>query len=223
MRSLRRSRGVALLVAASAVTLAACGAASAPRVATLGTSAGNARARTSTTPPRGNATALLDQWATCMRGNGDPDQADPTVDVHDVIHVTYPNGYNPKEHEGDSQEGDSTENDPCSAYLTEASTALGGQPPDQNPTTMVAFSRCMRANGFPGFPDPTDVGGTYRFPLGIHPGNNGVAVAGPNNAVDPNSPIVKISAKLCSQKVGVPAWGDTPGTAPGSIVEGAHG
>ena len=43
-----------------------------------------------TTVPKGNATALVDGWATCMRNYGDPDQADPTIGTDIVIHVTIP-------------------------------------------------------------------------------------------------------------------------------------
>ena len=36
------------------------------------------------------ATALADEWATCMRSNGDPNQADPIIDSHGVINITTP-------------------------------------------------------------------------------------------------------------------------------------
>jgi hypothetical protein len=97
-----------------------------------------------------------------MRGHGDPDQVDPTVDANNVIHATYPTGYNPK-----SQVGSSTTNS-CDVYLTAASYALGGEPLVQNPSKMLAFSVCMRASGIPDFPDPTNTGGTYHFPIGVH-------------------------------------------------------
>ena len=43
-----------------------------------------------TTLPKGNPTQLLDEWATCMRSHGDPDQVDPTIDANKVIHITFP-------------------------------------------------------------------------------------------------------------------------------------
>ena len=43
-------------------------------------------------PRGGNATQLMDQWATCMRANGDPDQTDPTIDQYGVINITIPQG-----------------------------------------------------------------------------------------------------------------------------------
>ena len=47
---------------------------------------------------------MLDEWATCMRAHGDPDQADPTIDANRIIHITWnpaiPGGY-----EGTNQGG----------------------------------------------------------------------------------------------------------------------
>jgi hypothetical protein len=214
----RRSSGFPVLLATAAVALAECSGASAPRGASVSTQGNDRSGGITTTQPTENATALLDEWDTCMRSNGDPNQADPTIDADRVILVTYPTGYNPK-----VQEGSSGMNNPCTASLTAASAALGGQPPDRDPTTMVEFARCMRANGIPDFPDPTDVGGTYHFPIGIHFGTNGVAIPGPNSHVNPNSTVFQPAQKLCARKVGVPSWGDAPGTAPGSVVDIVHG
>jgi hypothetical protein len=214
-RAAMASRFAALLVAAAG--LSACGGSSSPHVASPGTSSGaNGRTgSTSTTIGHVNPTQLLDEWATCMRNHGDPDQRNPTIDAHNVIHLTYPMGYNPK-----SQGGNGTTNS-CDAYLTEASYALGGQPPVQNPSKMLAFSVCMRANGVPDFPDPTNTGGTYHFPIAVRFNDNGAPVASPGTPsdLDPTNPILQSGAKLCAQKVGVPPWGDTPGSAPGSIVD----
>ncbi|MBV8998569.1 MAG: hypothetical protein JO304_05890, partial [Solirubrobacterales bacterium] len=101
------SLGLVALVAAVALALAACGGSSGPHVASLpssnteasttgattsptratGTKPGNSSA---TTPAKGNPTALLDEWATCMQSHGDPNQAAPTVDAYGVINVTIP-------------------------------------------------------------------------------------------------------------------------------------
>ena len=63
----RRSRRVAVLAAAATIGLAACGGSSnSPQVASLGSSAASG-STTTTTLPEGNATQLLDEWATCMR------------------------------------------------------------------------------------------------------------------------------------------------------------
>jgi hypothetical protein len=154
-----------------------------------------------------------------MRSHGDPDQSDPTIDANNIIHVTYPTGYNPKSHVGSS-----TANS-CDTYLSAASYALGREPSVQNPTEKLAFSVCMRANGIPDFPDPTNTGGTYHFPIGVHFNSNGTPVAAPGtpSELDPTNPTFQSGARLCAQKVGVPQWGYTPGSAPGSIVDIVNG
>jgi hypothetical protein len=92
---------VMVLVAAGAIGLAACSGSSSPHVASLGTTtslgtggAGNAATNgdgeggSPTTRPSRNPTGLLDDWATCMRSHGDPNQVDPTVDADGVIQIT---------------------------------------------------------------------------------------------------------------------------------------
>src|SRR5271156_1909637 len=93
----RRPYGLAILVAAAAIGLTACGGSpNSPHVANLGTSTtmggGHAGANTTTVPKGGNATQLMDEWATCMRANGDPNQTDPTIDQYGVINITIPQG-----------------------------------------------------------------------------------------------------------------------------------
>jgi hypothetical protein len=181
------------------------------------------RGSTSTAVGHVNPTQLLNEWATCMRSHGDPDQSDPTIDANNVIYVTYPAGYNPK------SKGRSSTTDSCDTYLTAASYALGGEPPVQNPTKMLAFSVCMRANGIPDFPDLTDTGGTYHFPIGVHFNSNGTPLGPPGTPsdldptnpsdLDPTNSRFQSGARLCAQKIGVPQWGYTPGSAPGSIVD----
>jgi hypothetical protein len=53
-----------------------------------------------------------------MRSHDEPDQVDPTTDAHNVIHVTYLIGHNPK------GQGGSSTSISCEAYLTAASYAL---------------------------------------------------------------------------------------------------
>ena len=154
-----------------------------------------------------------------MRSHGDPDQVDPTINSNDVIEVRYPTGYDPK------SQGGSSSISACNAYLTSASAALGGEPPVQDPSKMLPFSECMRANAIPDFPDPTNTGGTYHFPIGVHFNNDGTPVAAPGTPsdLDPTDPMFQSAAKQCAQKVGVPQWGYTPGSAPGSIVDIVNG
>src|SRR5271155_5971199 len=94
----RRHRGLGILVAAAAIGLAACSGnlPGSPHVADLGTSAttgfGSGGGSTTTAPKGSNATQLMDEWATCMRINGDPDQTDPTIDQYGVINIIIPQG-----------------------------------------------------------------------------------------------------------------------------------
>ena len=114
---------------------------------------------------RATPTQLLDEWATCMRSHGDPDQVDPTIDANKVIHITFPAGYNGSDPV--DLGGNNGSNGPCPAYLTAASTALrGGKPlPKPDPAKLEKFSQCMRAHGIPDFPDPTPAAACRSKPI----------------------------------------------------------
>ena len=82
----RRFGGLALLVAAATIGLAACGGSGSPHVVSLGTTAGStvnstttsSGPSTRTTPVKGgDATKLADEWGTCMHGHGDPKRGRP--------------------------------------------------------------------------------------------------------------------------------------------------
>jgi hypothetical protein len=169
----------------------------------LGSSTGSGTGSTTTTLPKGNPTQLLDEWATCMRGHGDPEQVDPTIDANKVIHITFPasaasGAINFKGSSGN----------PCDAYLTAASTALrGGKPPQKpDPAKLQKFAQCMRDHGIADFPDPSGGG------LQLH--------ASGGSDLDPNNPTFKSASKLCAQKYGLPGLGGgTP--QPGSIEASA--
>jgi hypothetical protein len=205
----RRAGRLAVLAATAATALAACGGGhTSPQVAhlgtstRLGTSSGTTGGSSGTTPPKGNATELVDDWATCMRSRGDLEQADPTIDANNVIQVIIPTS---------APKGvmDSSAAQTCGSYLTAAQTELrGGQPPEKpDPATLLKFSQCMRASGIPDFPDPLPDGG-----FSLH----SVAAGGDLN---PNNPTYQNAAKLCALKYGIQdfaAGGDPP---PGSILE----
>jgi hypothetical protein len=192
--------GLAVLVAAAAVGLAACSGPSSPHVASLGktTSLGknssDGSSRT-TTAPAGSPTQLLDEWASCMRSHGDPGQVDPTVDASKVIQITLGAGYN-----GQGLRGESGA---CGTFLTAAQTALGGGTPpgSSSEATGLKFARCMRANGVPDYPDPT--------------GGNQVGHA--TSGIDTNSPTFQTAATLCAKKTGYQSKFSTGAPQPGSI------
>jgi hypothetical protein len=186
------------LVAAAAIGLAACGGSSStPQVASLGNGSGGSGS--SGGAQSGNPTRLLDEWASCMRSHGDPDQADPVIDSdRDIdITITGPDGsaLSAQVHAGSG---------PCSSFLKAASLALsGGQPAPTSPplAQLEKFSECMRANGVPGYPDPSG-NGTTDFK---------------GTGVDPDSPAVQNASKVCVSKTGMPAFYATGASPPGVI------
>ena len=209
-----RSSGLSAAAASAVLGLAACGGGSAPHVANLGTSR-DPSGSTTTTLPRGNPTGLLDEWAACMRANGDPTQTDPTIDANKVIHITFsPSAANRPPAGGGSGGGGLTTGGPggkggigggtCGAYLTAASTALrGGKTLERPaPAKLEQFSQCMRANGIADFPDPT---------------GGGLALqSGSSSDLNPNNPTFQSASKTCAKKTGLQGLGGaTP--QPGSI------
>jgi hypothetical protein len=181
--------------------LAACGGSSSPHVASLGSSSGTSPVST-TTLPKGNPTQLLDEWASCMRSNGVPDMADPTITSSGAIHITMPADANTS-----GKEDFSPDSGPCASYLQAASQALRGGQPLQKPSTakLLKYSHCMQANGFPQFPDPSPGGG---LSLQITPGSS----------MNPGNPAFQNAAKKCAKEAGVPAFGN-PGSAPRGAIE----
>jgi hypothetical protein len=203
-----RRSGFAVLLAAAALGLAACASSGSPHVASLGKSSGRSDSgSTTTTQPKGNATALLNEWAACMRSHGDPGQADPTIDADDVIHITWnptiPGGYNGTNKGG---QGNSGPGQYCRSYLTAAQNALRpdgtGNPPD--PVQLEKYSECMRANGIPDFPDPMD--GTLSFRVGA------------GGDLNPNDPTFKNASRKCTRSTGVQLPGARGTLPPGTIT-----
>jgi hypothetical protein len=196
----RRSGALAVVVAAAALALGACGGPSTPRVASLGTTVSSGRGSTTTTPPTGSATQLLDEWTACMRSHGDPNQIDPTVDANKVIQLMLPAGFADGVGALLNQGGGRT----CAAYMTAAQTALRGGEPPQTPSLATAekFAQCMRANGVPDYADPT--------------GGQSVVHATAGSDLDPGNPIFQAASTLCANKTGFQKFGSgTP--SPGTI------
>jgi hypothetical protein len=192
----RRRGGLAILVAGVAIGLAACSGSSSPHVASLGKNSGEGSVSTTTVPVR-SPTQLLDEWAACMRTHGDPNQVDPTVDTTKVIQITLGAGY------AGGMRGDSGA---CGSYLSAAQTALGGgtPPASSDGATALKFAHCMRANGVPGYPDPT--GNTNQT---IH--------AAPGSDLNPANPAFQAASTLCTKKTGFVSKFSSGATQPGSI------
>jgi hypothetical protein len=224
-RAHRRSGGLAALVAAAALALAACGGGPSTRqVAGPGTSDGNGSGysaptgSSATALPKGSPSKLLDEWAACMRSHGDRGQAPPAIDAGKVIHMTIA----PTVRGGYS--GNSGEYGPggpglyCRQYLEAAQKVLGHPAgmsmgdgyevrlqEQGNPAALLRYSQCMRASGIRDFPNPT--GRTLtEVPAGELPGGNLV----------PNNPVFLKATRACAKEAGVLPLGAI--TYPGMIV-----
>ena len=213
----RRSGGLAVVAAGFALWLAGCGGGhGSPRVASLptttswrGTGHGHIGGSSPTTLPTGDATRLLDDWATCMHSHGDPNQADPVVGSDKTIQIWIDiSGVNP-ELSNEVHAGTA----PCNQYLTAAQMALrNGQPFPQPPSevTEVKFAQCMRANGVPNYPNPSG-------PDGSETNFNGTGI-------DPNSPLVQNADTYCTTKLGIhTAYNSALGDAGDIQVESGPG
>jgi hypothetical protein len=216
-RTYRQPGGLALLVSAAAIGLAACsgGSTSAPAVASLPASSASVSSGGASSSPgadpsssgsssaggaTGNAIQLLDEWAACMRAQGDTGQADPTIDSNEVIHIVIPFATSQTANFGQEAHESSG---PCGHYLQQASKILlGGQPspPPPSLSQQLAYARCMRANGVSKYPDP-----------------NGSASTNVRN-LDPNGPTFQNAEKVCDGKYGTLAYGASE--PPGSIEVG---
>ncbi|MGO9873309.1 MAG: hypothetical protein ACLPVY_05865 [Acidimicrobiia bacterium] len=202
-------RGFCVFAVAATVTfgLAGCGSSSSPQVASLGHS-NTTDPSSTTTLPKGNPTQLLDEWASCMRGNGTPNVADPTIDANGVIHIVMPaqaGGQGQSLSVGAGGNAGGPGGGPCGAYLNAATSALRGGTPLQkpDPAKLLKFSECMRAGGIPDFPDPSGDG--------IH------LSGGPGSDLNPNNPTFQSASKLCAKKAGVPMLAG--GAAPRGAIQ----
>jgi hypothetical protein len=200
----QRLPGVVLIVLlAAVVVLAGCGgsgtpkADSSPTVASLGTNS-HSGGSTATTLPKGNATALVDEWATCERSHGDPDQADPIIDSHGGINITVPQGFASHQFGEDLHNATGT----CSEYLAAAQRVLRAEFPAAtfipNEALLVQYADCMRTNGVPNYPDPN--GDETNL-----------------NDINMNSPVFENANNVCGKQINAPAWWINGWGPPGDI------
>jgi hypothetical protein len=210
----RRSAALVVLAAATALGPAACGGgAHTPQVAglktttTLGTSpaSSDGHGSATTAPKSGNATQLMDEWATCMRAHGDPNQTDPTIDQYGVINITIPDGISATI--SNQVHGSSG---PCSQYELAAENDLRAANPVAPPPTQAQLTQyygCMRTHGVPNFPNP-----------GAN-GESNFRAAG----VDPNSASFVNADKICGQQIHAPGWWIAGTGPPGDVVVSSAG
>jgi hypothetical protein len=140
-----------------------------------------------------------------MRSRGDPNQADPVVTANKLIDINWnpaiPGGYNGRNKGG---QGNTGPGQYCRTYLQDAVTVLQGGTAQQQPSSaaLLMYSECMRANGFPDFPDPA-ANGSLSLDVG--------------SAMSPSNPVFRKASKLCDEKTGTHAFGG--GTPPPGTIE----
>src|SRR3984957_14063859 len=160
MKGARRALMAPLAVlAATVLGLSACeGGSASPGVASARSSTTTTRGQTASSSSSGNANQFLVEWASCMRSHGDPNQADPVVTSNKLIDIDWnpaiPGGYNGTNKGG---QGNTGPGQYCRTYLQDAVAALQGGRAGEHPSSaeLLKYSECIRANGFPDFPDPS--------------------------------------------------------------------
>jgi hypothetical protein len=141
-----------------------------------------------------------------MRAHGDPGQADPTIDANKVIHLTWnpsiPGGIDGTYKGGQGNDGPGQY---CRKYIDEAEADLQGGQHQQQPSQaqLLRFSQCMRANGVPDFPDPSNGG------LSFNRGGGG--------DLNPDNPLFQNASRLCAEQTGVRGFATGGSPPPGSI------
>lgn len=182
--SVRGSRR--LLLGATVLLAAVCGPAPASHAAQ---SVSTDLTRTSSPAANGKFAAWL-AYSRCMRSHGMPNFPDPTQVAGGGIQISGSrSGINP--------------NSPLYQSTQQACSRLlpnGGRPAaaDQQRelTWMRHASHCMRAHGFPGFPDPTLSAPSNRAAYSTIMSNDGVWLAIPSS-VDVRSPLFDRAAAAC--------------------------
>jgi hypothetical protein len=135
----------------------------------------------SATPSAGDDRDAVLAYSKCMRENGLPDFPDPEMDENGQSRLRLPDGY-------DKSKIDAAQ-EVCKKYLPN-----GGEPPKADPARLEQlrkYSKCMRENGVPKFPDPSD---------------GGLQING-NEVGDPESPAFKAAEEKCRSILPEPPGG----------------
>jgi hypothetical protein len=182
--------GVSAVVVAGlaglSLLVSACGGA-ARQVAQAGSSAGSTRTSSTSPSATGKYAASL-AYSRCMRSHGVPNFPDPKQ-VGGGIQVS----------------GSAPGIDPQSPLFVSARQACRHLQPGGEPTRarqqqalarMLQISRCMRAHGMPGFPDPTLSPPSNRAGYSAIRSNGAAWLAIPDS-IDVRSPAFKRAATAC--------------------------
>ena len=135
-----------------------------------------------------NLTTVGIEFSDCMRSHGVPGFPDPTTNGRIARVKLNAPGINPSSRS--FQAAEST----CSKLLPTGPPG-GGSSSATERAALLAISRCMRAHGVSGFPDPT-IGAPPSNPTGDVAAGGGVFIAVPST-IDTNSPAFKPAATAC--------------------------
>jgi len=174
---MRMTTGLARLVVAATVAvpvLAACSSGGASNAAGGSSSPNSASA--SASPAAGSGPA----YAQCMRQHGVTNFPDPQGPNQNQFLITAAVQNNPHFQSASKA---------CEPLRPQQGTA-GGSSGGVSQQQLLAFARCMRANGVPKFPDPDP---------------NGALRAG--GGLDPNSPQFRHALQICTAKTGLQLGG----------------
>ena len=155
-------------------------------------SAGGASSSASSAAP--NADSEREQglkFAQCMRDNGVPEFPDPKFGDDGGVSLDLPEGV-------DKATVDAAQ-EKCKPYMPN-----GGEPGKADPEVVAqlrVYSQCMRDNGVPNFPDPTDAG---------------LQVDNDKLGVDTNGAVYKAAEEKCATSMPKPPeGGEGPGQSEG--------
>lgn len=177
-RRLATTAVTGLVLGAVALLFVACGGASGPGVASLGSSATTTTSPAAASSNTNKTTNYLDgvKYAQCMRSRGVPSFPDPNSEGNFLYHADEING---QKVDVNSPQYNSA-NKACTHLLPN-----GGQLTPAEQQALLAqtlkFVQCLRTHGFPNEPDPSTNGG-------------GVSLRLPGR---PNSPLVQEAMEAC--------------------------
>lgn len=187
----RRFAAAMVATVGLALLAAGCGGGSSAYVAELG-STNPTRSGTHATPKDKYAAALA--YSRCMRSHGVVTFPDPTQSGGGIQISGSRSGMNPQTPLFESAQQS------CRHLLSGQ-----GRPPHSDPqqalARMLHASRCMRARGIPGFPDPTLSPPSDRAGYSAIMSNGGAWLAIPNS-IDVGSPPFGRAATACNLSVG---------------------
>lgn len=140
-------------------------------------------ATTSSAKPGGQTEkdALL-EFAKCMRRNGVPDFPDPEFGDGGGVSLNLPEGVD--KHKVDAAQ------EKCKQYMPNGGEAQKADP--QVVEQLRKYSQCMRENGVPNFPDPTD---------------QGLQIDNDKLGMNPDDPRFKTADQACAKLMPAPPSG----------------